>query len=230
MLRFKPNLAKKEQIIMLVQNAIKLVNGVQTVNLQFIDVPKKQEKVITIPTKDEIIRMLELVRINSMRDLRDRALLELLYSTGLRVHEVVQLNRQDVNFESKKFAVKGKGGKIRTVFLTERAKYWLELYVKFRNETLEPLFINYRNPKNESKRLSAVSVEQIVRNRARIAGIMSKFTPHTLRDCFATHMLQNGADIRAIQKLLGHSNITTTQKYLIYNDNTLEAAFRKFHA
>lgn len=204
--------------------------GRTTVNLSFIDVPRKKEVKLEIPTKDEIIKMLELIRIGSMRDLRDRALLELLYSTGLRVKEAANLNRQDVNFEAKKFQVKGKGGRVRMVFLSERAIYWLQLYLKFRNESLEPLFINYRNPRNESKRLSTVSIEQIVRNRAKRAGITSKFTPHTLRDCFATHLLQGGADIRAVQKFLGHSNITTTQKYLVYSDNYLEQTFRKFHA
>ena len=171
-----------------------------------------------------------------IRGFRDTAILETLYSTGLRVSELASLNRSQVDLKRREFMVRGKGKKPRIVFLSERATEKIEAYLKARNDAFEPLFINTGRPraalditKGESRRLSTVSIEALVRKYAMLAGITKKVSPHTLRHSFATDLLQNGADIRAVQEMLGHASITTTQIYTHLTNQRLREIHDKFH-
>lgn len=168
--------------------------------------------------------------------LRDLAILETLYSTGLRVSELANLNRNQVDLIRREFMVRGKGKKPRIIFLSEQAAKRITEYLKSRDDVFEPLFINIGRPsaakditKGESRRLSTVSIESLVRKYSMLAGITKKVTPHTLRHSFATDLLQNGADIRAVQEMLGHASITTTQIYTHLTNRRLREIHEKFH-
>lgn len=166
---------------------------------------------------------------------RDRAILELLFSTGLRVSELVSLDRDSINLQNDEFTVRGKGSKPRIVFLSSTAKKWIQRYLSLRKDNLKPLFINntrqkkYAKEDDASKRLTARSVERVVQKYTKKAGIMKKVTPHTLRHSFATDLLMNGADIRSVQTLLGHSSITTTQIYTHLTNQHLKEVYKAFH-
>jgi len=172
-----------------------------------------------------------------LRIARDRAIIELLYSTGLRVSELTRLNKQDVDMVRKEFRVLGKGKKARVVFLSDRAVQALHNYFSMRTDGLLPLFLNYSNRiKSEDvldenkRRLTTVSVENIIRTYAAHAGLTKRVTPHVLRHSFATHLLQNGADIRAVQEMLGHSSITTTQIYTNITHKHLKEVHETYHS
>ncbi len=172
---------------------------------------------------------------------RDKAILELLFSTGLRVSELIKLKKDDINFKRDEFTVIGKGGKSRVVFLSEQAKYWLKKYLDLRNDIHPYLFISHdkRTKKHEITKhasqnssdepLTSRSVQRIVQKHAREAGITKPVTPHTLRHSYATDLLQNGADIRSVQSMLGHASITTTQIYTHITDKELLNIHKKFH-
>ena len=161
-----------------------------------------------------------------------------LFSTGLRVSELVSLDRAQVDLIKREFRVVGKGEKPRIVFLSERAAIFLDEYLQKRSDNFVPLFINLKNnsikhheldTRGADRRLSSVSVEEIVRKQARLAGIIKKVTPHTLRHSFATNILQNGADLRSVQEMLGHSSITTTQIYTHVTNKRLREIHQKYH-
>lgn len=151
--------------------------------------------------------------------LRDRAILEMLFSTGLRISELCALNREHVNLKTREFSIVGKGNKVRTVFLTPDCTRLLTQYIESREDDFYPLFINAKTRKDEaqnhgeSRRLSRTAIEVMIRDRGRKAGITKPVTPHKLRHTFATTLLRNGADIRSVQELLGHASIATTQIY-----------------
>lgn len=150
--------------------------------------------------------------------IRDRAILETLFSTGLRVSELASLNRDTINLDRREFGIAGKGGKERVVFISDSACGYLEKYLEVRKDTFKPLFIRFQGKVDpasagESMRLSARSIERIVEKYVKKLGISVKATPHTLRHSFATNLLINGVDIRSVQEMLGHSNISTTQIY-----------------
>jgi len=161
----------------------------------------------------------------------DKAILEVLFSTGLRVSELCHLNRDSINLERGEFSVKGKGGKIRLVFLSESAKTALKRYLDKRTDLEESLFITFKkSEKNESRgRMTPRTIERLINYYTRKAGIVKKVTPHTLRHLFATDLLQNGADLRSVQILLGHSNISTTQIYTHITDKELKEVYQAFH-
>ena len=172
--------------------------------------------------------------------LRDKALLELLFSTGLRVSELIALKKDDVNLKRDEFTVTGKGSKARVVFLSEQAKYWIKKYLDARKDMNPYLFVSHDVKKNkrledskierlEDQPLTVRSVQRIVQKYARAAGITKPVTPHTLRHSFATDLLQNGADIRSVQAMLGHSSITTTQIYTHITDKELRNIHKRFH-
>ena len=171
---------------------------------------------------------------NRMIEARDRAMIEMLFSTGLRISELCGLNREQVNLKTREFSVLGKGKKIRTVFMTHRAVDLLEEYLRLREDNFSPLFINARprkdefETKGESRRLSRTSVEIMVRNRGRRAGITKPVTPHVLRHTFATTLLRNGADLRSVQELLGHANISTTQIYTHFANADLKRVHQQY--
>jgi len=173
---------------------------------------------------------------------RDKALLELLFSAGLRVNEAARLKRESINLKKDEFTITGKGGKARVVFLSEQARYWLKKYLDARADLNPYLFISlerkitptrkHENTKaldGEDQPLTVRSIQRLVRKYARAAGITKPVTPHTLRHSYATDLLQNGADIRSVQAMLGHASITTTQIYTHITDRELRNVHKRFH-
>jgi integrase/recombinase XerD len=167
--------------------------------------------------------------------LRDKAILETLFSTGLRVSELAGLKIDDINLKKDEFTVRGKGSKLRIVFLSNQAKHYLDSYLKARKDMSQYLFTNHdkagkkRNKTSEDKGLTPRSIQRIVQKYAKIAGITKKITPHVLRHSYATDLLSNGADIRSVQTMLGHSSITTTQIYTHVTDKQLRQIYKNFH-
>jgi len=196
-----------------------------------IELGKQSERQVIFLENNELERLLNAPAAASFEDLRDKTILELLFSTGLRVSELCALNRDSINLKSGEFAVRGKGDKVRLVFLSETAKEALKNYLEKRGDVDEALFIrNTKNPaKSDNLRLTSRSVERLVKHYAAKAGLSKKVTPHTLRHSFATDLLMNGADIRSVQALLGHSNITTTQIYTHITDKQLREVHQAFH-
>jgi site-specific recombinase XerD len=202
-----------------------------------IDVPKSEKRIVEFLTPEELQRLFGAVGEKTTSDLRDAAILETLYSTGLRVSELVGLSRQQVDLERKEFAVTGKGRKTRIVFLTPEAAEKIGKYLNRRTDNLPAVFLSHsRNSKadeivggKDTKRLTAWSVAAIVKKYSTQAGIIKKVTPHTLRHSFATTLLNNGADIRSVQEMLGHASITTTQIYTHVTNKRLREIHAKFH-
>ena len=181
-------------------------------------------------------RLLNAPSLSTIQGKRDKAILEVLFSTGLRVSELVSLNREHVNIKQGEFGIIGKGGRARVVFLTDSAKLWLQNYLDGRKDAYSPLFIRYSGPKakegltNEKSRLTSRSVERMVNKYQKKAGILFRIGPHVLRHSFATDLLENGADIRSVQEMLGHKNISTTQIYTHVTNLRLKETHRKFHS
>lgn len=199
-----------------------------------IELPKTKRRQVSFLTTEETERLIDTVDTNSPAGIRDRAILELLFSSGLRVSELTNLNRDHINLERGEFMVRGKGQKDRPVFVSPEATEWLSLYLKTRTDNAAPLFIRYSGFKTgdehgESFRLTPRSVQRIVQSYARLAGITKHVSPHTLRHSFATDLLMNGADLRSVQSMLGHSNIATTQVYTHVTDQHLKEVHTKFH-
>ena len=206
-----------------------------------IELGKQSERQVIFLENNELERLLNAPDESSFKALRDRAILELLFSTGLRVSELCALNRDSINFRSGEFAIRGKGDKVRLVFLSETAKIALKNYLQKREDVDQALFIRNisaqggsasggKNPaKSDDLRLTSRSVERLIKHYAAKAGLSKKVTPHTLRHSFATDLLMNGADIRSVQALLGHSNITTTQIYTHITDRQLREVHQAFH-
>jgi len=199
-----------------------------------VELPKLQEREIVFLEGKELEDFLNAPLQTKEKDiirLRDKAILELLFSTGLRVSELTNLNIEDVNLKKDEFQVKGKGGKWRLVFLSNQAKYWLEKYLSKRKDTYPELFVRLdRAGKNrKSGRLTPRSVQRIIKKYAKIAGITKHLTPHGLRHSFATDLLSGGANIREVQKMLGHSSLSTTQIYTHVTDAHLKRVYQAFH-
>jgi len=201
-----------------------------------IKLPKVSRKQVTFLHYDEVMRLIEQINVSDEAGLRDRALIELLFSSGLRVSELVGLNRDHINTKRREFMVRGKGQKDRPVFISEAAAQHVTNYLEARNDSLVPLFISYsRNTQTadtsgDYKRLTARSVQRIISKYARLAGITKHVSPHTMRHSFATDLLMNGADIRSVQSMLGHSSISTTQVYTHVTDEHLREVYEKFHS
>lgn len=207
-------------------------NDVEIIAPEKIEVPRVPKRMIKIAENSEINKMLECIDRSSLIGLRNYAMLVMLFTTGLRVSELIGLNRNQINFEHGEFTVMGKGDKPRIVFLSVGAKNSLIKYLKARKDNLDPLFINFgtgfkKSMNPEKRRITRVSVEHIVRTCAQKAQVERRITPHTLRHCFATGLLRNGADIRSVQELLGHSSITTTQLYTHITNESLKETFLK---
>ncbi len=173
--------------------------------------------------------------VRDPRGLRDRALLETFFSTGLRLAELARLDRDHINLKTREFGVIGKGRKPRVVFLSDAACTWLGRYLEARSDRWKPLFIRMKGrldatPGGPGMRMSVRSIERVVQKYVKLAGLGVKATPHTLRHSFATDLLSNGADLRAVQELLGHANLNTTQIYTHVTNPQLRAAHRKFHS
>ena len=200
---------------------------IKTLSADKIELGKQLERHVSFLEGNEIERLLSAPAVAS----RDKAILELLFSTGLRVSELCNLNRDSVNLKSGEFAVRGKGDKIRLVFLSKTSKEAIKNYLEKRKDVDEALFIrNIKNfSKNDNLRLTPRSIERLMKYYAAKAGLSKKVTPHTIRHSFATDLLMNGADIRSVQELLGHSNITTTQIYTHITDKQLREVHQAFH-
>lgn len=201
-----------------------------------IELPKVHRKQVTFLHYDEVIRLLEQVDTSDEAGLRDRAILELLFSSGLRVSELVNLNRDHINTTRREFMVRGKGQKDRPVFISQAAANHVEEYLASRHDSLVPLFLSYSRNTNTAdtsgdfRRLSARSIQRMISKYARMAGITKHVSPHTMRHSFATDLLMNGADLRSVQSMLGHTNISTTQIYTHVTDAHLKDVYEKFHS
>lgn len=200
-----------------------------------IELAKTTRKEVTFLTPEELQLLFAQPKIETMPGLRDRAILELLFSSGLRVSELVGLNRDHINLKRREFTVRGKGQKDRPIFISDAAAHWIEQYLEKRQDTTTPLFARYSGSKKVDTsgnyhRLTARSVQRMVARYALLAGITKHVSPHTLRHSFATDLLMNGADLRSVQALLGHSNISTTQIYTHVTDPHLKAVHQKFHS
>ncbi len=187
-----------------------------------------------LPDKD-LRQLLSAPQISTPDGLRDKAILEMLFSTGLRVSEMTRLNRDQVNLDRREFGVIGKGGKQRIVFLSDDAAEWIGRYLQDRSDDWKPLLIRYSGTKEPTKdgenmRLTPRSVERIVEKYVKKMGIPVKASPHTLRHSFATDLLINGADLRSVQELLGHANIATTQIYTHITNKQLRQVHEAFHS
>ncbi len=208
---------------------------VKTLPAERIELAKVSERSLDLITREELERLLNAPKGGDIKSLRDRAILELLFSTGLRVSELYSLTR-DINLKSDELSIRGKGGKVRVVFISDDARKYLKAYLDQRKDLNDALFVQAGReikgknigPK-EIGPLTKRSVERIVKHYAIRAGIPKKVTPHVIRHCFATDLLSNGADLRSVQALLGHSSITTTQIYTHVTDKHLRDVHKKFH-
>ena len=230
------NLKKKTQSYYLIalRNFLKYLakEDIKSLAPEKIELPKNETSEIEIISFEELERLLEAPRGDSLKELRDKAMMELIFSCGLRVSELCALNRDQINLNLDEFPVKGKGGKVRLVFLSKYAKEALKKYLEKRKDTCEALFVSFRGRKHpkDFKRITPRTVQRIIEYWRKRAGIVKKVTPHTLRHMFATDLLSNGADLRAVQMLLGHANISTTQIYTHLSDKTLKEIHQAFHA
>lgn len=203
---------------------------------EMIELGKQRDRVIKFLLPEELEKLMDVVDVSTMRGLRDRTIMEILFSTGLRVSELTSLNRDQINIETGEFGVVGKGGKARVVFLSQRAKEWLEKYFVMRDDPYRPLFIRYAGPRSqegltdEKKRLTPRSVERMIDKYRKKAGILFRIGPHVLRHSYATDLLSHGADLRAVQEMLGHKNIATTQIYTHVTNTRLREVHEKFHS
>jgi site-specific recombinase XerD len=197
-----------------------------------IELAKVPERSLDLITSIELTRLLEAPgkEEDPLMKARGKAILNLLFSTGLRVSELCALNR-DLDLHSDELSIRGKGGKVRVVFLSEDAKKYVRDYLNLRKDMDDALFVKLSKEKSgkEGEGLTRRSIERIVKRYAVIAGISKKVTPHIIRHCFATDLLSNGADLRSVQALLGHSNITTTQVYTHVTDRHLHNIHKQFH-
>ena len=209
---------------------------IKSLDPSLVDLPHVKRKQVTFLHFDEVEDMLEQIDLSSEAGLRDRAIIELLYSGGLRVSELVSLNRDSINLARREFVVRGKGSKDRPIFISEVCADRIADYLDARTDSLPALFLNYSKHTQEVdtsgnyRRMTARSVERVVEKYARLAGITKHVSPHTLRHSFATDLLMNGADIRSVQSMLGHADISTTQIYTHVTDKHLKEIHDKFHS
>jgi len=199
-----------------------------------IELSRTRRKQVTFLNEDELQRMFDQPDVSKLAGLRDRAILELLFSSGLRVSELTGLDRDHINLKRREFMVRGKGQKDRPIFISPEAASWIDRYLQKRTDTTKPLFVRYSGTKKVDTtgnyhRLTQRSVQRLVARYALLAGITKHVSPHTLRHSFATDLLMNGADLRSVQAMLGHSNIATTQIYTHVTDPHLKAIHEKYH-
>jgi len=209
--------------------------GISSLSPEKIPIAKQGDREITFLESEEIGSILKKPDTDDLAGIRDRAILELLFSTGLRVSEAASLDSDDINFERGEISILGKGKKVRVVFLSPEALYWLDQYIKNRGYPIAPP-VEREKPKNNplflsnrGERLTVRSIERVVKKYSTRAGITKKVSPHTLRHSFATDLLISGADIRSVQSMLGHSSITTTQVYTHVTDQHLREIHQRFH-
>lgn len=210
-------------------------NDVKTLEPSKIDLPKTESRSLKFLEREQIDRLVTMPDTSKIDGMRDRAILELLFSTGLRVSELVSLNHNQINLERREFGIIGKGRRSRIVFISERAAEWLARYLEARKDPYKPLFIRYSGSEleadeGEKMRLTPRSVERMVKKYVRLARLPVDATVHTLRHSFATDLLTNGADLRSVQEMLGHKNIATTQIYTHITNKQLREVHSAFHS
>ncbi|HEX9059135.1 MAG TPA: site-specific tyrosine recombinase/integron integrase [Clostridia bacterium] len=207
-------------------------NDVKVMSPEKIELPRTHSRSPKFLDSRQVEKLLAMPDIKTPWGLRDRTILELFFSTGLRVSELFRLNRDSVNLASREFSIVGKGSKTRLVFISDEAAKWIAKYLEIRKDNFKPLFIRYSreiNTDGEKMRLSVSSIERMVKSYIRFAGISVDATPHTLRHSFASDLLRNGANLVQIQHMLGHSNIATTQIYTHVTNDELRNAHKQFH-
>lgn len=209
-------------------------NDYETLSPEKIDLPKQEGQQVKFLNAEQVERLLNQPNLSKPQGLRDKAILETLFSTGLRVSELVKLNRDSINLKTREFGVIGKGNRSRVVFLSERAASWLERYLTSREDSWAPLFVRTVKKVNpaatgDEMRLSVRSVQRIVTKYARKARLPIRVSPHVLRHSYGTDLLMAGADLRSIQELLGHKNISTTQIYTHVTNRQLREVHERFH-
>lgn len=203
---------------------------------EMIELGKTRDRNIKHLSEEKLHQLFQAVETTDIIGVRNRTILEVLFSTGLRISELVGLNRDQVNLRTGEFGVIGKGGKARVVFLSKNAKEWLQKYFDKRNDPYRPLFLRYSGPKSddelndEKQRLSVRSIERMIEKYRIMAGIPIRIGPHVLRHSYATDLLSHGADIRSVQEMLGHKNIATTQIYTHITNARLKDVHEKFHS
>ncbi len=203
--------------------------SVEALSPDKIELAKIKERSLDLISALDLSRLINAPDKNTGKGLRDHAILELFFSTGLRLSELCSLNR-DLDLSKDEFSIRGKGEKVRVVFLSPPAKNSVREYLKARKDMQEPLFVQYSRNKSSTGRLSPRSIERLVKEYAIKSGISKKVTPHVIRHGFATDLLSNGADIRSVQIMLGHANIATTQIYTHVTDKALREVHKKFHS
>lgn len=208
----------------------------KVISPEMIELGKRRDRNVKFLQPEDLQNLFNSVDVSEEMGLRDRAILEVLFSTGLRVSELVGLNKDQINLDTGEFGVIGKGGKARVVFLTKSATHWLTMYFDKRNDPYRPLFLRYSGPKgdqelsDEKQRLSVRSVERMIDKYRKKAGILFRIGPHVLRHSYATDLLSHGADLRSVQEMLGHKNISTTQIYTHVTNTHLKEIHEKFHS
>jgi site-specific recombinase XerD len=208
--------------------------GFDALSADKIELSRTKRPQVTFLNPEELERLAVQPKTETLNGLRDRAIIELLFSSGLRVSELVGLDRDHINLKRREFMVRGKGQKDRPIFISPEAAEWIGKYLDKRQDNTKPLFIRYSGNKKVDltgnyHRLTARSIQRMVARYALLAGITKHVSPHTLRHSFATDLLMNGADLRSVQAMLGHSNIATTQIYTHVTDPHLKAIHEKFH-
>lgn len=237
------DLSKKTQNLYLIalRGLLKYLSrqDIASLDPEKIDLAKVGERQITFLEGQELERLLDAPLSQTKAGdshnqkllvLRDKAILEMLFSTGLRISELVSLKRNEFNLEQNDFSIRGKGRKIRVVFLSNQARYWIKEYLDRRVDAELGLFVRHdRAGKGQETNLSPRSVERLVEKYRKIAGITKHITPHSLRHSFATDLLSNQADLRSVQEMLGHASLTTTQIYTHVTNPQLRAVYEKAH-
>jgi site-specific recombinase XerD len=200
-----------------------------------VKLPKTVRPQVNFLNYDDVRRLSGTIDTSTEQGLRDLAIVELLFSSGLRISELTSLNRDQINTSRRELTVRGKGSKDRPIFISDTAHAHIASYLEERTDNLQPLFINYSKNSQASttgdyRRMTPRSIQRMIQKYARLAGITKHVSPHTLRHSFATDLLMNGADIRSVQTLLGHSDISTTQIYTHITDAHLREVHEKFHS
>jgi len=206
--------------------------GIEALSPERIELAKVPERSIDLISPQELKRLMAAPDAKTIEGLRDKAILELFFSTGLRISELCSLSIDDVDLSREEFSVRGKGDKVRVVFLSDAAKATLRDYLSKRKDLDDALFVRYGRKANDGGelRLAPRAVQRLLKRYAAAAGITRKVTPHVIRHSFATDLLSNGADLRSVQALLGHAHIGTTQVYTHVTDKHLREVHKKFHS
>ncbi len=209
-------------------------NDYQVLAPEKIDLPKTEDREVKFLNSEQIERLLNAPSLSSIQGKRDKAILEVLFSTGLRVSELVHLDRDKINFDNREFGIVGKGGKARVVFLSNRAADWLKIYLNARQDQYQPLFVRHKGNMDltlpdEKMRLTARSIQRLVKKYVHKVKLPVEATPHTMRHSFATDLLIAGADMRSVQEMLGHKNISTTQIYTHVTNKQMKDVHEAFH-